>query len=120
MHARGISRIEPYNEPDLDSRIQTATGFNTELWLDQLVLRSRAIQDAYADYNADTGKSLSPSVTAGAFAKTTYAGGNLGAPTVQATHRTFADAARPNPDPSWRLFDTFSYHSYCTCQVFCC
>ena len=42
--------------------------------------------------------------------KTTYASGNLGQPSVQALHRTFART--PNPDPSWFNMHTYSYHSY--------
>lgn len=59
-----------------------------------------------------------PLVHVGAFAKTQYAGGNLGQPTLQAQHTTFSRA--PNPDPAWKNLPIYSYHSYGACaRVHC-
>ena len=115
LWVRGINRLELYNEPDLDSAFAvTGGGYNASLWVDTLALRSRAIQDLYADMNADAAYAayppLTPVIHVGAFAKTTYGGGMLGQPTVLAQHQTFAAAA--NPDPSWKNLQTYSYHSY--------
>lgn len=110
---RGITRIELYNEPDLDNDyILTSGAFDEVKWLDHMRVRARAIQDAFADLNAESPArpALLPDIHVGAFAKTQYNGGKLGQPSVQALHRTFAAAA--DPDPAWSNFNTYTYHSY--------
>jgi hypothetical protein len=59
--------------------------------------------------NAETGGAdLTPNINVGAFAKTTYDGGNLGQPSVQARRGTF-----PTGDnAAWSNLNTYSYHSY--------
>lgn len=65
-----------------------------------------------ADLNAENPAQPAriPNVHVGAFAKTTYGGGNLGQPSLQAQHGTFARG--PSADPAWRNLQTYSYHSY--------
>jgi hypothetical protein len=112
LWGRGVTRIEIYNEPDLDNDFQLADGsFNHALWVDTITLRSRAIQDTkhcFADLNAESSVNLVPDIQVGAYAKTTYGGGNLGQPGVQARRKTFATS----PDHTWQNFQTYSYHSY--------
>jgi hypothetical protein len=113
LYKRGITRIELYNEPDLDANfVNTDGSFKNNLWVDQMALRSRAIQDLYSDMNAEgaTSPGLLPDIHVGAYAKTQYGGGNMGQPAVQAVHTTFAKAV--NPDPTWQNWHTYSYHSY--------
>lgn len=112
---RGVTRIELYNEPDLDNDFAlpgTTGGFNNALWVDAMAVRSCAIQDLYADLNREDSilPDLTPDVHVGAHAKTTYGGGNMGQPAVQAMHQTFATGV--NPDPAWFNLQTYSYHSY--------
>jgi hypothetical protein len=46
LWVRNITRLELYNEPDLDSNFDlTTTTFNIPLWVDTYKLRSRAIQN---------------------------------------------------------------------------
>lgn len=113
LYVRGITRIEHYNEPDLDNDFQNADGtFKNALWVDTIALRSRAIQDLYSDMNQEAGSSLGlvPNIHVGAYAKTTYGSTTLGQPGVQAVHQTFATGASTNA--SWFNFQTYSYHSY--------
>lgn len=116
LWVRGVTRIELYNEPDLDNDFQNADGsFKKALWVDTIALRSRAIQDLYADMNQEdsTGPDLQPNIHVGAYAKTTYNGGKMGQPGVQAMHQTFATGATASStNASWFNFQTYSYHSY--------
>lgn len=111
LWVRGINRIELYNEPDLDNDFDLGTSFNNPLWVDTYMLRSRAIQDLFADMNTEnSGLDYLPNVHVGAFAKTQYNEGKMGQPAVQAIHRTFASGVSPNP--AWFNMHTYSYHSY--------
>ncbi len=54
-YVRGIRKMEFWNEPDLTAG-NSAVGaacMNPARWLEQYTVRSQAIQDAYADFNAD-------------------------------------------------------------------
>lgn len=117
---RSITRIELYNEPDLDNDFQpTSTTFNKPLWADVIAVRSRAIQDLYSDMNAQDSSQpdLTPDIHVGAYAKTTYDDVTLGKPGVQAQHVCYGGA---NPDPAWYNFKTYSYHSYGKAVVWMC
>lgn len=110
LYQYGITRIELYNEPDLDSKFTSGSGYNVQLWLDVYTLRARAIQELFADMNlANGGPGLTPDVHAGAYAKTTYNEGKLGQPAVQAMHTKFGSTS---PNPAWFNMQTYSYHSY--------
>jgi hypothetical protein len=100
-------------------------------WLEQYTLRSQAIQEAYADLNADAAAGrvacaaallpnsppcpLAPVVTVGAFARRTFGGDDtlyFGAPTVRNEHTRFPPAANVSGGVSWSNLGAYSYHSY--------
>jgi hypothetical protein len=99
---RDILEIELYNEPDKNPGCM-----NGEIWVDDVRIRSQALQDAFADYNKRVGKSLKPHLIGPAttvYWRTTYAG-----PMFQYMHTPFPDNVE---DLSFTLFHAYSYHKY--------
>ena len=126
---RGITRVEFWNEPDLIATTTTrgAVCMAPARWLEQYTLRSGAIQEAYADLNADAAAGrvacpvgfgaacpLAPVVTASGFARRTFGGDAtqfFGEPTIQA-ERTRYPASSGVQNASWSNLQAYSYHSY--------
>lgn len=55
----GITSIELYNEPDKDTGCMTP-----EYWVDDARIRSQALYDSFADFNAAAGQNLTPQLVA--------------------------------------------------------
>ena len=55
LFVRGIVKQEFWNEPDLTAGSSEvgATCMSPSRWLEQYTVRAQAVQNAYADYNAD-------------------------------------------------------------------
>jgi hypothetical protein len=108
-------------------------------WLEQYTLRSQAIQNAYADLNADVAAGrltcpakvdrtdvpaaaaastpncpFNPLVSTSAFASRTFSGNPVeffGEPTMNANHLLFPPSANVT-SPTWFNMQSYSYHSY--------
>jgi hypothetical protein len=122
----------PALQPDLTAGISAkgAACMSPSRWLEQYTLRSQAIQDANADFNADcsagrltaspmgNGCALTPIVTASAFASRTFGGDPVqffGQPTMDAERLRFPPHRNVSvTDGSWWNLQAYSYHS-CAC-----
>jgi hypothetical protein len=100
---RGITQIELYNEPDKGPGCM-----NGDKWVDDIRIRSRAMQDAFEDHNKnDDGADLTPFLigpTTTAYWRTAYS-----APMFKNMHTPFPDNVE---DPNFTLFHAYSYHKY--------
>ena len=139
LYVRGIVKMEFWNEPDLTAGSSDlgAVCMSPARWIEQLVVRSHAAQNAYADFNADVAANtmacpalvdrstaaagapncpLKPIFTS-AFASRTYEGDPpspaefFGKPTIKALQLKFPPYANVT-DSSWQNFGAYSYHSY--------
>lgn len=99
---RNIVEIELYNEPDKNPGCM-----NGEKWVDDVRIRSRAMQDAFADHNRSAGKELVPHLIGPAttvYWRTTYA-----EPMFKYMNIPFPENVE---DPNFTLFHAYSYHKY--------
>lgn len=123
----GVTRIEYWNEPDLN-----AACINGSTWIEHVTLRSKAIHEAFADFNADVVAAIRtcpvgltcpimPSVVASAFASGSFGttavaasipvGGPFAFQTYSAQHTLFPPSAGVS-NASWFNAQIFSWHSY--------
>jgi len=124
---RGVTRIEYWNEPDLN-----ANCINGSTWIEHVTLRSKAIHDAFADFNADVVAAIRtcpvgltcpiyPSVVASAFASGNFGstavaasipvGGPFAYQTYSAQHLLFPPSDNVS-NASWFNAQIMSWHSY--------
>ena len=100
----GVMDVELYNEPD------KKTCITKEQWIDEVRIRSVAIQNAYADaslYYNDA--SLVPTLIAPPTGGPTFEVGSYSHLAVQDVHAKFPGGA---VDPLWNNFKELSYHQY--------
>ena len=139
LYVRGVVKQEFWNEPDLTAGSSDvgAKCMSPSRWLDQYTLRAQAVQNAYADLNADVASGalacpalvdrsmhapgapncpLKPALTT-AFASRTYKGEPasptefFGYPTVSSQQLKFPPIAQVY-DPTWANLGAYAYHSY--------
>jgi hypothetical protein len=118
---RNIKDIEFYNEPDISTN--TCTQSNKPVWLEMYTLSSKAIQEAYSDFNADVGANritcpidsicpIKPNVIASAFAKRTFESvSNFGNITVFNEHTQWPPFQNKK-SLTWYNLQAYSYHTY--------
>lgn len=101
---RGVRKLEFWNEPDLEARCVTYYS-----WAEHYTLQSKAIQDAFADSNADVQSGvlpcpdgavcpLQPSIYASAFAQASFNGTSSASTPFSAASGYFAGSPGFFPD----------------------
>lgn len=139
LFVRGIVKQEFWNEPDLTAGSSEvgATCMSPSRWLEQYTVRAQAVQNAYADYNADVASGamacpalvdrsmhasgapncpFKPALTT-AFASRTFKGEPaspgefFGHPTVKNQQLKFPPYLNAS-DPTWANLGAYAYHSY--------
>lgn len=103
----GVEDIELYNEPNLQDCIPAG------VFLDDIRVRSLALQHAFEDHNRRTGNSrraviIGPSISAPRLDYGTH-GLAFGRMAIQDVHTKFPSLEN---DPSWRNMHEFAYHQY--------
>ena len=102
-----IQLIEFYNEPDFDLGVC----LDSEQFLDNYLIRSLSIQNAYNDFNRNEATQVNVKVLASAFATKLYGGDpnkNLGQICVKNIKRMFGNTQSLN----WSNMHMYSYHVY--------
>jgi len=109
----GVSNIELYNEPDLDSCL---TGSPENTWLDEVRVRGLAVQDAYADHASrhSTGEeSIRLNLIAPPMSAPKFDVGNgpssFGRMAVAIINSRFPGDLNSS-DPNWWNFNDVAYH----------
>jgi len=98
----GITSIELYNEPDKDSDC-----IDGPKWMDDMRIRSQALQEAFLDHNAATGGNLVPELAAPALSVAWRDA--FSSPFVDYYNRPF-----PNDEPvdGFSVAKVYTYHKY--------
>jgi hypothetical protein len=114
---RGITKIEQHNEADLSANNACMT---PQYWSDYYTLRSRAMQDAYADMNADVaaGRASCPvaacpiniNLLASAFAAVSLTPGQITGVSITNEHLQFPNSL--GMASNYSNLQSYSYHSY--------
>lgn len=139
LYVRGVVKQEFWNEPDLTAGSSDvgAQCMSPSRWLEQYTVRCQAVQNAYADLNADVAANrmscpalvdrsmlaagapncpMTPALTT-AFASRTFKGEPpsptefFGYPTVSNQQLKFPPYANVT-DPTWANLGAYAYHSY--------
>lgn len=116
----GVRRLEFYNEPDLNSQCITAWS-----WLEYYTIQSQAIQNAFADLNADVVSGATscpvaacpfqPVITASAFAQASFGIGGTPVPslsTLQVSEASTTQYGATGANTYYGGFLTNDYYAY--------
>ena len=114
LASHDVTDIELYNEPNLDACL------TSEIWLDEVRVRSVALQDAYADHSSWSQRSIKPTLIVPPMSAPVFEGGrgtpSYGRLAVQDVHTKFPSLEN---DPNWWNGVEYSYHQYnCTFSTF--
>ena len=114
LASNDINDIELYNEPNIDPCVIS------ESWLDEVRVRSVALQDAYADHSSWSQRSIKPTLIVPPMSAPVFEGGrgtpSYGRLAVQDVHTKFPSLEN---DPNWWNGVEYSYHQYnCTFSTF--
>jgi len=101
MAEQGIDHVELANEPDKSKCMSPSR------WKDSVRIKSKAIQDAFIDYNARLNVNIIPEIIAPSTASAWH--DDYSNMTIDNMKKPFPDGSS---DPNWQLANAYSFHRY--------
>ena len=102
---RSITTMELYNEPDKNPG--NVACMDPTKWVDDVRIRSQALQDAFGDHNTVRGTNLQPRLVGPTL--TVYWRTSYSEPMFRLMHTPFPSNVE---DPTFTLFHDYSFHKY--------